>query len=175
LSNDGEIDYSGYSYRELLEALDNINSRKYPKNYASLQATLERVGPAQREALARGYPPHPPSEVDRPDEESQPDPDVRRINHLVTAIVVAGISAYLLWVDDVTLPMTEPIRISLSGIGEILGHLAFLFAIAVPASFVLDYVDHRDNRKKYLLFAMFAEGIATALMIFACVISTSPG
>ena len=174
MNNDGEIDYSRYSYRELLEALDNINSRKYPKNYANLQAALEKVGPAQREALAQESASDPLSEDESYDYESQSDPDIRRINHLVTAIAVAGISAYLLWVDDLTLPFSEPLKISLSGLGETLGYLAFLFAMAVPASFVLDYADHRDNRKKYLLFAMFAESIATILIVFAAVINSSP-
>ncbi len=179
MSNDGRIDYSGYSYRELLEALNNINSKKYPRNYANLQAALEKIGPAQRDALAQGIPPDPLPDDKGPvfkseADDVQSDPDVRRINHLVTAIAVAGISAYLLWVNDVTLPFGEPLTISLSGIGETLGYLAFLFAVAVPAVFALDYVDHRDNGKTYLLFAMFAESIAVCLIIFASVINASP-
>ncbi len=174
MSSDGDLDYSRYSYRELLEALNNINSRKYPENYANLQAALEKVGPSQREALARDSASEPCPSDESADDNSQPDPDVRRVKHLATAIGVAGVSAYLLWVDDLTLPMSEPLKISLSGIGETLGYSAFLLATAVPASFVLDYVDHRDNRKKYLLFAMFAESIATGLIVFASVISASP-
>lgn len=178
MSRDGKIDYSGYSYRELLEALDNINSRHYPKNYANLQAALEKIGPVQREALAQGSKPDPIPEndslLDDLVENSKSDPDVRRVNHLVTAILVAGVSAYLLWVDDVTLPFTTPVTIALSGLGYKLGYLAFLLAIAVPASFVLDYVDHRDNRKTYLLFAIFAESVATGLLMFAAFISASP-
>ncbi len=84
MNNDGEIDYSRYSYRELLEALDSISSRKYPKNYANLQAALEKVGPAQREALAQESASDPLSEDESYDYESQSDPDLRRINHLVT-------------------------------------------------------------------------------------------
>ncbi len=175
LSTDGNIDYSRYSYREILEALDSINSRKYPKNYANLQAALEAIGPTQREALAQDFTSDPPADVPfATDDRVQPDPDTRRVNHLVTAITVAGISAYLLWVDDLTLPFSEPLKISLIGIGKTLGNLAFLFAIAVPASFIIDYADHRDNRQKYLLFAMFAESIASALLIFAAFISASP-
>ena len=60
---------------------------------------------------------------------------------------------------------------SLSGLGETLGYIAFLLAISVPASFVLDVFDNRENEKKYLLFAMFAESVATGLLIFAAVIS----
>ena len=174
LSDDGEIDYSGYSYRELLEALDNISARRYPKNYANLQAALEKIGPAQREALARASEPASRPNVENLAEEPQPDPDFHRVKHLATAIVVAGVSAYLLWVDDLILPLTKPLKIALSGNGELLGSLAFLFAISVPASLILDYVDHRDNQKKYFLFAMFAESVATALLIFASIISASP-
>jgi hypothetical protein len=179
LSKDGQIDYSRYSYRELLEALDNINSRKYPGNYANLQTALENVGPEQRAALERGSAPVPNPDVDllgddSPDDEFQSDPDVRRVKHLLTALAVAGLSGYLLWVDDVVLPFSNPLTISLSELGVTLANMALLFAIAVPASFLIDYVDERDNRKKYLLFAMFSESVATGLIIFASIISASP-
>lgn len=174
MSSDGQIDYSEYSYRELLEALNNINSRKFPVNYANIQAALEKVGPAQRDALARQSESDPLPEIDSLIDESRLPPDVRRVNHLVTSLFVAGISAYLLWVGDLTLPFKTPLKIALSGMGETLGYLAFLLAVAVPASFVLDYIDHRDNRRKYLLFAIFAESAATGLIIFAAVVSSSP-
>jgi hypothetical protein len=174
LSEDGKIDYSDYSYRELLEALNSVNSRKYPENYANLQTALEQMGPEQRVALERGSDPIPSQENSSLDHDSQADPDIRRVNHLLTALAVAGFSAYLLWVGDLTVPLSAPLKISLSGLGETLANLAFLFAIAVPASFVIDYVDERDNRKTYLLFAMFSESVATGLIVFAAFISASP-
>lgn len=171
MSNDGKLDYSQYSYRELLEALNNINSRKYPKNYANLQAALEKIGPVQREALERNHDPAIRDEAEQPSDDFGSDPGVRRVNHLITAIAVAGISGYLLWVGAITLPLKKPLIVSLSGLGETLGYIAFLLAISVPASFVLDVFDNRENEKKYLLFAMFAESVATGLLIFAAVIS----
>ncbi len=174
MSQDGEIDYSQYSYRELLDTLNNINARKYPRNYANLQAALEKVGPEQRGALERGSTSVPVPGDSLVDGGPQSNPDVRRVKHLLAALAVAGLSAYLLWIDDLTLPLSTPLRVSLSGMGETLAYLAFLFAAVVPASFVLDYIDERDNRKKYLLFALFSESVATGLMFFAVAISATP-
>lgn len=173
MSEDGKVDYSQYSYRELLESLDNINSRKYPENYANLQAALEAIGPEQRAALERASTSVPIAE-DRLDDETLSDPDFRRIKHLLTALAVAGFSGYLLWIDDLTLPFNPPLKISLFGLGKTLSYLAFCFAVAVPASFVVDYIDRRDNRKAYLLFAWFSESVAAGLIVFAAIISSSP-
>lgn len=172
---DGEIDYSGYSYRELLEALNNINSKKYPNNYANLQSALEEIGPEQRLALERGPAPIPEVTISVPPDSIEPtDPETRRVKHLLTALAVAGYSGYLLWVGTLTLPLNQPLTISLFGLGKTLGQVAFLFAIAVPASFIVDFFDHRDNRKTYLLFAMFSESLATGLIIFASILGASP-
>jgi len=43
---DGRIDYSKYSREELLEALETINSQRYPINFENLRAALELMGPA---------------------------------------------------------------------------------------------------------------------------------
>ena len=174
MHDDGKIDYSRYSYRELLGALDNINSRKYPKNYANLQAALEKIGPAQRAAIEGSPQPEPFTINENYLEDEPADPDHRRVKHLLTALAVAGYSGYLIWIDDITLPFNPPLHVSLSGLGETLAYFAFLFAIAVPASFAVDYIDERDNRKVYLLFALFSESVATGLILFASVISASP-
>lgn len=171
MSNDGKLDYSQYSYRELLEALNNINSKKYPKNYANLQVALEKIGPVQREALAPNDEPVSRAEPEQPVDDFRSDPDVRRVNHLITALAVAGISGYLLWVGSITIPFEKPLVVALSGLSETLGYIAFVLALLVPASFVLNLIDHRENDKKYLLFAMFAESVATGLLIFAAFIS----
>jgi hypothetical protein len=39
---DGEIDFSGYTLRELLEAESHILRDRYPKNYANLKQEIER-------------------------------------------------------------------------------------------------------------------------------------
>ena len=177
LTGDGRIDYSTYSYRELLEALDNINSKKYPKNYKNLQIALEKIGPAQRAALERGS-----YEADDADgtefffddplaDDEQLDPDVRRVRHLATALAVAGIGAYLLWVGDIVLPFAQPLTVSLSGLGVPIGLASFVLAITVPASFIVDVFDDRDNGKKYYLYALFAESAATGLLAFAYIVS----
>ena len=44
MNDDGKIDYSGYSPRELREARSNINPRMYPENYANLITEFERRG-----------------------------------------------------------------------------------------------------------------------------------
>jgi uncharacterized RDD family membrane protein YckC len=40
--NDGQIDYSSFTRRELVEALDGINREKYPRNYENLRKALAR-------------------------------------------------------------------------------------------------------------------------------------
>lgn len=40
--NDGDIDYSKYSQKELEEALDGINSKLYPRNYENIYAALSK-------------------------------------------------------------------------------------------------------------------------------------
>ena len=175
MNQDGEIDYSHYSYRELLEALNNIDSRNYPENYRNLQKALEAIGPEQREALERGAEPIPIFENDMSVEHDKIDPDTRRIAHLLTALGVSGISAYLLWVADITIPLDTPLTISLAGFSRKLAYAALVLAATVPLSFVVDYMDTRDNRNKYLLFAYFAETAATGLIGFACFISVTSG
>ncbi len=44
IHDDGKIDYSGYSSRELREARLNINAEEYPKNFANLVSEFERRG-----------------------------------------------------------------------------------------------------------------------------------
>ena len=41
--DDGEIDYSKYTLRELQEALAGINRRHYPKNYSNLRSRYEHL------------------------------------------------------------------------------------------------------------------------------------
>lgn len=43
MRDDGDIDYSKYTLRELEEALAGINSERYPKNYQKLRAAHERL------------------------------------------------------------------------------------------------------------------------------------
>jgi hypothetical protein len=43
MNDDGDIDYSNYTRRELEEALAGINKNKYPKNYANLSIAYERT------------------------------------------------------------------------------------------------------------------------------------
>ena len=43
MRDDGDIDYSRYTLRELEEALAGINKLRYPKNYANLRSAYERV------------------------------------------------------------------------------------------------------------------------------------
>ncbi len=47
---DGEIDYSKYSLAELLEARRNINARRFPRNFANLEAAIARLQPNPNEA-----------------------------------------------------------------------------------------------------------------------------
>lgn len=176
--NDGQIDYSTYTYPELLQALNSIDRHTYPKNYANLERAIEQVSPAMREAYEAAppsAPEFPDDELDRGDSLDDPepkDPEVEYIKHLTTALAVAGISAYLLWVGDITLQFGDRMTIALRGFGETLGRAAFLFAISVPASFILNLVDDRDNQKVYRLYALFAESIATLLLIGAWIVSS---
>jgi hypothetical protein len=43
MQDDGDIDYSAYSLRELEEGLAGINKHRYPRNYANLCAAYERI------------------------------------------------------------------------------------------------------------------------------------
>ena len=44
MDEDGQLDFSGYTPKELREARSNINPQKYPKNLANLIAEAERRG-----------------------------------------------------------------------------------------------------------------------------------
>ena len=175
MNDDGEVDYSAYTYRELLEALNNINARKYPKNYRNLQIALEKIGPAQQAALEGKSVDVGQSLDDPPDntpsENYETDPEVQHVKHLLTALIVAGLSAHLLWLGDIVLPFAEPFVVSLSGVGVHMGTASFWLAVSVPVSFAIDFLDSRDNAKKYRLYALFAEGAATALLFFAYLLS----
>lgn len=174
--NDGKVDYSDYTYPELLQALNSIDARSYPKNYANIERAIEHISPAMREA----YEGQAISESldkdidwgDSWDEAEQKDPEVEYVKHLVTALAVAAISAYLLWVGDITLPLGDKMTIALNGLGKTLASVAFLLAITVPASVVINYMDHRDNQKMYRLYALFAESVATLFLIGAWVVSS---
>jgi hypothetical protein len=43
MRDDGDVDYSRYTLRELEEALAGINKHQYPKNYANLRLAYERI------------------------------------------------------------------------------------------------------------------------------------
>ena len=40
MQDDGEVVYAGYTYQELLEALDAINAKSYPLNYRNLVSEI---------------------------------------------------------------------------------------------------------------------------------------
>ncbi len=42
MNDDGDIDYSRYTLRELEEALAGINRQRYPKNYLNLRSTYDQ-------------------------------------------------------------------------------------------------------------------------------------
>lgn len=50
---DGEIDYSRYSLRDLFQALDVIDSARYPKNYENIHKALAKASVATPSARAR--------------------------------------------------------------------------------------------------------------------------
>jgi hypothetical protein len=42
---DGDIDYSGYTRKQLLEALGTIDQANFPRNYANIRRAIERISP----------------------------------------------------------------------------------------------------------------------------------
>lgn len=174
-SNDGKIDYSDYTYPELLQALNNIDRRSYPQNYANIERAIEQISPAMREAYDAEMPiftSRSDNNVDRSepaDEPKQEDPETAYKRHVVTGTVIAVVSGFLLWSDRIPLPIAEKMTFAFSEFGETLAQAAFLIAITVPASFVINYVDHRDDKKIYRTYALIAEAAATVLLGFAFV------
>lgn len=162
--NDGKVDYSNYTYPELLQALNSIDARSYPKNYENIERAIEQISPAMRAAYNVE-----PEDLDEGETWDAPepkpkDPEAEYKKHVITALIIAMVSGYMLWAERIPLPIDEGMIFTFRGMGETLAKGAFLLAISVLGSFAINLADHREDKKIYRTYALIAESVATVLL-----------
>lgn len=176
---DGDVDYSGYTLRELIEALEGINPKAYPRNYANLRAAYQVLATTPAPAATADA----QAEHDQYDEEPPPvpqyDEDGRYVpNHIpagerlglvVLSLVLLAYGSYGVWVNDLYLPSKRGgIHLHDASAWTMLGALAC--AALGMLVLVADHYDRRDNELDYWRTSRVISGLGWACFLISLLI-----
>jgi hypothetical protein len=166
--NDGDIDYSRYTLREMEEALAGINRSQYPRNHANLlaayQSLTSTLPPSSATMAAEDVaefadeiPPQP-----RYDASGRYLPNHiaagERVGYLIFAAALLAYGSYGVWVNDFHLPSRRG-GIHLHGMAAWCMYGAVACGSLVLLLLVVDHYDRRDNEIKYWLAGRTLKGI----------------
>jgi hypothetical protein len=154
---DGDVNYSKYTLRELEEALSGIDRHQYPKNYANLcsaHQALSRDLPAPPETSQTAELQEPQDAWPGPryDENGRylPNhiPTRERLSHIFMSLLLLSYGSYGVWVNDLYIPSKRG-GIHLHNSPAWLMYGAMLCACLVMFAIIVDHYDHRDNERHY--------------------------
>lgn len=179
--SDGCIDYSGYTLRELEEALAGIDRERYPKNLAKLVAAYAELKSTQPTAPYATTASEANLEVEvqvesmvRYDESGRyiPNliPEKERIAHVVFSLFLVAYGIYGVWVNDLYVPGKRSRGVHLHDGPAWLMLVAIICACLTMLSVVVDHYDTRDNQRHYRFFANSMAAIGWTFFILSILV-----
>lgn len=154
---DGDVDYSKYTLRELEEALSGIDQNQYPKNYSNLCSAYKLV----TEALPTQLETSKPEPANEPEQEwpgpaydengrylPNHIPARERLSHTFLALLLLSYGSYGVWANDLYIPGKRG-GVHLHNASAQFMYGAMLCACLVMLVVVVDHYDRRDNERHY--------------------------
>jgi hypothetical protein len=171
---DGDIDYSRYTLRELEEALSGIDRHHYPKNHSNLCAAYQQLTARLPEAGPSEHTSGPAEPEDdwtgpRYDENGRyianHIPPGERTGHIVMSLLLLAYGSYGVWANDLYIPGKRSRGMHLHDVPAWIMYAAMVCACLVMFSVVIDHYDRRDNERRYRAVAAIGEFVGCSLFV----------
>ncbi|HEY5971128.1 MAG TPA: hypothetical protein VIT22_04005 [Pseudoxanthomonas sp.] len=172
---DGDVDYSKYTQREMEEALEGVNARKYPKNHANLCAAYQKLPPAPAPACQAEHvqfedePPPAPKYDEHGRYIPNHIPASERLSMAGFSLLLLAYGSYGVWGNDLYLP-TKRGGIHLHDVSAWTMFGAIACACLGMLVLAADHYDRRDNELNYWHVSRAVRGLGWACFVLSLIL-----